>query len=237
MTLTGEAELDALMGEIPAGATVMVGGFGEPGTPFLLLDALARSNVRDLTVIKNDANESGRGIGRLLEAGCMTRLVTSHIGLNPDAVAAMNEGRLAVDFHPQGILAEKIRCGGAGLPGFLSDLDFELLPETEEAREVLTWRGREVYVESALRADVAFVHAHAADPYGNLVYRAAARNFNPLMALAADRVVAEVEEVWTGPMDPNAVATPGALVDHVVEVPEDFDPGTVAARIRRGGSV
>ena len=230
----GPADADALMAGIPAGATVMVGGFGEPGTPFLLLDALARSGARDLTVIKNDANEPGIGVGRLLEAGCLTRLVSSHIGLNRDAVAAMHDGRLSVDFHPQGILAEKIRCGGAGLPGFLSDLDHELLPETDDPRETLVWRGREVHVEAALRADVALIHAHAADPYGNLVYRAAARNFNPTMVLAADLVIVEVESLRDEPFDPDGVATPGALVDHVVLVPVDHDPGSKAARIRRG---
>lgn len=226
-------DADALLRDVPDGATVMVGGFGEPGTPLLLLGALARTGVRDLTAIKNDANEPGVGIGGLLAAGALARLVSSHIGLNPDAVAAMHDGRLAVDFHPQGILAEKIRCGGAGLPGFLCDLDHELLPATDEAREVLTWRGREVHVQAALRADVALIHAHAADPYGNLRYRAAARNFNPAMALAADRVIAEVEVLHDAPFDPDVVDTPGALVDHVVLVPPDFDPGSNAARLRR----
>ena len=230
--MTPVEDLDALMASIEDGATVMAGGFGEPGTPFALLDALARAGARDLTVIKNDANEPGVGIGRLLNAACLTRLVSSHIGLNPEAVAAMNEGRLAVDFHPQGLLAEKIRCGGAGLPGFLSDLDVDLLPRTERPPERLTWRGREVYVEAALRADVALIHAHAADPYGNLIYRAAARNFNPLMALAAERVVAEVETLLDAPLDPDAVATPGALVHHVVLLPAGHGAGTEAARIR-----
>ena len=230
------ARLDGLVSGIPDGATVMVGGFGEPGTPFYLLEALARSGARDLTVIKNDANEAGVGVGRLLSSGVTTRLVSSHIGLNRDAVAAMNEGRLAVDFHPQGLLAEKIRCGGAGLPGFLSDLDRELLPEVREARPTVQWHGRTVYVEDALRADVALVHARAADPFGNLVYRAAARNFNPLMATAADLVIAEVEELLAEPLDPDAVATPAAFVDHVFRVPTSFDPGTRAARIGRAGA-
>lgn len=231
-----ERRLAELLGRIPDGATVMVGGFGEPGTPFHLLEALAASGVRDLTVVKNDANEPDLGIGRLLAAGCLRRLVSSHIGLNRDAVAAMNEGRLAVEFHPQGLLAEKIRCGGAGLPGFLCDLDLELLPEADAPRTVLSWEGRQVWIEGALRADVALIHAHAADPFGNLAYRAAARNFNPLMAAAADQVIAEVERRLAEPLDPDAVATPGALVDHVFVAPPGAGAGTRAARMRGRGA-
>lgn len=220
-------------GEALAG-TVLVGGFGEPGTPFYLLDALADSGARGLTLIKNDANEPGVGVGAVLRAGAVRRLITSHMGLNPEAVAAMDEGRLQVEVHPQGILAEKIRCGGAGLPGFLSDLDEELLPEVGEARPTLTLHGRPVYVEEALRADFALVHAYAADPFGNLTYRASARNFNPLMATAARAVIVEVERVEQEPFDPDRVITPGAFVDHLVVVPSDFDPGSKAARLRRG---
>lgn len=223
-----------LAAEVPDGATVLVSGFGEPGTPFLLLDALARHGGRDLTVVKNDANEPGIGVGRLLDEGRIRRLVSTHIGLNRDAMAAWNEGRIEVEIHPQGLLAERIRCGGAGLPAFLADLDPELLPETPEPRETVVWRGRTYTVEPALRADVALIHAAAADRSGNLRYHATARNFAPAMALAADRVWASVDRIVDDPLDPDAVHTPGAVVDAVLEVPADFDPGSKAARIRRG---
>lgn len=227
-------EAARLAAEVPDGATVMVSGFGEPGTPFFLLDALARHGGRDLTVIKNDANEPGIGIGRLLDEGRIGRLISTHIGLNRDAMEAWNEGRIEVEIHPQGILAERIRCGGAGLPAFLSDLDLELLPETSEARATVEWRGRSYAVEPALRADVALVHAASADRYGNLHYHGTARNFAPAMALAAERVWATVDRIEDRPLDPDAIVTPGAVIDVVLEVPAGFDPGSKAARLRRG---
>lgn len=225
---------DRLASEVPDGATVMVSGFGEPGTPFFLLDALARYGGRDLTVIKNDANEPGIGIGRLLDEGRIRRLVSTHIGLNRDAMEAWNEGRIEVEIHPQGLLAERIRCGGAGLPAFLSDLDIDLLPETPEPRATVEWQGRTYAVEPALRADVALVHAATSDRFGNLRYHGTARNFAPAMALAADRVWASVDRVEGQPLDPDAIVTPGAVIDTVIEVPADFDPGSKAARLRRG---
>lgn len=223
-----------LAAEVPSGATVMVSGFGEPGTPFLLLDALARHGGDALTVIKNDANEPGIGVGRLLDEGRIRRLVSTHIGLNRDAMAAWNEGSIEVEIHPQGILAERIRCGGAGLPAFLSDLDVELLPDTPEPRASVVWQGRSYAVEPALRADVALIHADVADRHGNLRYHGTARNFAPAMALAADRVWATVDRIAQEPLDPDAIVTPGAVIEAVLEVPSDFDPGSKAARLRRG---
>jgi acetate CoA/acetoacetate CoA-transferase alpha subunit len=220
--------------QVPDGATVMVSGFGEPGTPFLLLDAVARHGGRDLTVVKNDANEAGVGVGRLLDEGRIRRLISTHIGLNRDAMAAWNDGRIEVEIHPQGILAERIRCGGAGLPAFLADLDPELLPETPEPRETVRWRDRTFTVEPALRADLALIHAATGDRFGNLRYHASARNFAPAMAMAADSVWVSVDRLSDVPLDPNEVVTAGAFVDAVIEVPRDFDPGSKAARIRRG---
>lgn len=224
----------ALAAEVPDGATVLVSGFGEPGTPFLLLEALARHGGTDLTVVKNDANEPGVGIGRLLDEGRIRRLVATHIGLNRDAMAAWNDGRIEVEIHPQGLLAERIRCGGAGLPAFLADLEPDLLPDTPEPRETVNWRGRTYTVEPALRGDVALIHASVADRFGNLRYHATARNFAPAMALAADRVWVTVDRIADAPLDPDDVVTPGAVVDAVIEVPADYDPGSKAARIRRG---
>ena len=223
-----------LAAEVAPGATVLISGFGEPGTPFLLVDALAEHGGGDLTVVKNDANEPGVGVGRLLEAGRMRRLIATHVGLNRDLMAAWEAGDLDVEIHPQGLLAERIRCGGAGLPAFLADLDPELLPPTDPPREVVTWAGATYTVEPALRGDVALIHAAEADRYGNLRYHATARNFAPAMALAAERTWASVDRIVDGPLDPDAVVTPGATVDAVLEVPAGYDPGTKAARLRRG---
>ena len=207
--------IKAAIEEIPDGASVMLGGFGVPGTPFCLIDALVQHGPKNLTIIKNDANEKGMGVDRLLENGQVSTLITTHIGLNPRAVGMMNDGTLQVEFCPQGILAERIRAGGAGLHGFLTDIgmDTELSagkPRVELNDEVLI-------VETALKADFALLHADQADPFGNLCYVATARNFNPLMAMAASRVIAETEVlVALGDIAPDQVHTPGPFVDHVV---------------------
>jgi len=200
---------------ISDGASVMVGGFGVPGTPFCLIDALVRRNSRRLTLIKNDANEAGMGVDHLLQNGQVERLIVSHIGLNPHAGELMNSGRLAVEFCAQGILAERIRAAGAGLLGFLTDIGVETLLAGD--KPVYEVGGRKCLLESPLRADVALIHAHRADPFGNLTYAASARNFNPLMAMAARTVIAEVEElVGLGDIAPEAIHTPGPFVDFVV---------------------
>ncbi|HBO12414.1 MAG TPA: CoA transferase subunit A, partial [Halieaceae bacterium] len=189
---------------------------GSPGTPFGLLAELERQGQRDLTIIKNDANEAGIGVSRLIEAGQVRRLITSHIDLNKRVVALMNSGELAVDFHPQGILAEKIRCAGAGCLAFLSDIG--LHSEITDPGDVIEWRGRPAKVEAALTADFALLHAERADSVGNLCYRATARNFSPLMAMAADCVIVEAAgQVPAGSIDPDQVHTPGAFVDAVTD--------------------
>ena len=200
---------------IKDGATVMVGGFGVPGTPFALIHALVRQGARGLTLIKNDANERQTGIDHLLASGQVTRLITTHIGLNARAIDMMNSGALAVEFNAQGILAERIRAGGAGLGGILTDiaLDTELV----QGKQRVERGGQTSVVDTALRADVALIHADCADPFGNLGYVATARNFNPLMAMAATRVIAEVEQIRPlGGLAADDVHTPGPFVDHVV---------------------
>lgn len=197
----------------------MVGGFGVPGTPFSLLEEVLRQGQSRLTLIKNDANEAGMGIDRLIAAGRVERLIVSHIGLNPNAIARKNSGDLDVELCAQGILAERIRAGGAGLEGFLTDIGVDTLlaggkPEIEFA-------GKRCLVESALRADVALLHADTADSFGNHVYAASARNFSPLMAMAADTVIVEAERVVSpGDLAPQAVHTAGPFVDCVVELGE-----------------
>ena len=201
------------------GMTVLVGGFGVPGTPFTLIDTLLATGVSDLTLIKNEANEDHMGLSKLIEAGLCRKIITSHLGLNATVIGMMNRGEVDVEFYPQGILAEKIRAGGAGLFGFLTDIGIDTI--LSDKKQTVTVDGRKVIAEPALRADVALIHAALADRSGNLVYEKSARNFNPLMATAADTVIAEVERVVeTGSLDPDQIHTPGAFVDHVVEIKE-----------------
>jgi len=207
----------AAIAQIPDGASVMIGGFGVPGTPFCLIDELVRQGPKNLTIIKNDANEQGMGVDHLLENGQVATLISTHIGLNPRAVGLMNDGTLQVEFCPQGILAERIRAGGAGLHGFLTDIGLDT--EMAEGKQRVEVNGQTCIVETALKADFALLHADSADPFGNLCYAATARNFNPLMAMAAGQVIAEAEGIVAmGGIDPNHVHTPGAFVDHVVKL-------------------
>ena len=209
--------IEEAISRIADGAVVMVGGFGVPGTPFMLIDELVRQNKKNLTVIKNDANERGMGIDHLLKNGQVAKLIVSHLGLNPHAIELMNEGRIEVEFCAQGILAERIRAAGAGLPAFLTDIAMDTL--LAKGKPTLEFEGRRYLVEKALEADVALVHADTSDPFGNLRYAASARNFNPLMAMAARTVIAETENLLPlGGIAPDAVHTPGPFVDHVVHL-------------------
>ncbi len=203
----------------PDGAVVMVGGFGVPGTPFTLIHELVRQGKRDLTLIKNDANEAGMGIDHLIAAGLVRKLITTHLGLNANAIAAMNDGRMEVEFCAQGILAERIRAGGAGLQAILTDIGLDT--ELATGKQVVEMDGKRLLVEPAIRADVALIHADRADSFGNLTYLATARNFNPPMAMAAERVIVEAERVVPlGEIAPDAVETPGVFVDHICPLPE-----------------
>ena len=204
---------------IKDGQTIMVGGFGVPGTPLMLIEALLQQGTMHLTLIKNEANEPHLGVSKLIEAGRVDRLITSHLGLNTTVLAMMNDKKIAVEFNPQGILVERIRCGGAGLIGFISDIGIDTV--LSQNKQVITLNGQKGIVESALRADVALIHAAVGDDLGNLVFEKSARNFNPAMATAADIVIAEVESIVNaGSLDPDAIHTPSAFVDHVVEIRE-----------------
>ena len=209
--------LKEAVARIGDGATVMVGGFGVPGTPFTLIHELVRLGSKNLTVIKNDANETGMGVDHLLAAGQVARLITTHIGLNPRAIDLLNSGQIVVEFNAQGILAERIRAGGAGLGGILTDIAEDT--ELAAGKQRVEIDGKRYIVETALRADVALIHADRADTFGNLDYAATARNFNPLMAMAAPWVIAEAERVLPlGQLPPDDVHTPGPFVDDVVEL-------------------
>ena len=211
------AQMKEAVARIGDGATVMIGGFGVPGTPMTLIGELVRHGACDLTVIKNDANEPGMGVDHLLRSGQVRRLITTHLGLNSHAIGLMNGGQLEVEFNAQGILAERIRAGGAGIGAVLSDIGIGT--ELAAGKQVVEVAGKAHLVEVALRADFALLHANRADPFGNLTYVATARNFNPLMAMAADCVIAEAETVVPlGELDADAVHTSGVFVDHVAEL-------------------
>lgn len=197
------------------GASVMVGGFGLAGKPLTLVTALNASPFRELTVLSNNLGEPGRYLGETLRLGKIRRAVGSYFTSNPDVGRAHAEGRLEVELLPQGSFAEAIRAGGAGLGGFYTPTGVgTLLAEGKEVREI---RGRLYVLEEALTADVALVRARRADRLGNLVYYATARNFNPAMATAARKVVAEVDEIVdAGELDPEQIATPHLFVDHLV---------------------
>jgi acetate CoA/acetoacetate CoA-transferase alpha subunit len=204
---------------VPNGATIMIGGFMVVGSPHRIIGALVMRGARGLTVIANDTARPGVGIGRLISAGCVTKAIVSHIGTNPETQRLMLAGELAVALVPQGTLAERIRAGGAGLGGVLTATGIGTL--AGEGRQLIKVDGHDFLIEPALRADVALVAARSADYAGNLVYSLTARNFNPLMAMAATIVVAEPNEIVPlGVLPPDAIHTPGILIDHLIERPQ-----------------
>ena len=208
-----QSKVEQAIAGISDGAKIMIGGFGSPGTPFTLIEALVEHGCKNLTLIKNDANEAGIGISKLLESGQVARLITSHLGLNRVAIEQMKEGVIEVEFVPQGILAERIRSAGVGLPGFFSQVGIDT--EITEPESLINIDGEIYKVEKALNADFALIHAYDADLYGNLRYSATAMNFSPLMAMAANSVVVETMNVSEEALDPDSVHTPGIFVDQL----------------------
>ncbi|MBT9134551.1 MAG: Acetate CoA-transferase subunit alpha [Firmicutes bacterium] len=197
------------------GMTVMIGGFLCVGTPEGLVDEVLQKGTRELTVIGNDTGFPDKGIGRLIVAKRVKKAVASHIGTNPETGRQMHAGETEVVLVPQGTLAEQVRAAGAGLGGVLTPTGVGTV--VEEGKQKLIIDGREFLLEQPLAADFALIKAHKADEKGNLVYRRAARNFNPLMAMAAKVVVAEVEEIVpVGAIDPDEVMTPGLFITHIV---------------------
>jgi len=203
---------------IPDGASVMFGGFMGVGTPLRLVDALVARGALGLTIIGNDTARPGAGIGRLIDAGCVARCIVSHIGTNPVTQKMMLAGEMEVELVPQGTLAERIRAGGAGLGGVLTPTGLGTI--VAEGKTIVQVNGRDFLLEEPITADVAILHAHEADYNGNLTYRLTAMNFNPVIAFAARCVIAEAGEIVpVGVIPPDAVRTPGVLVDHLVERP------------------
>jgi len=197
------------------GLRIMFGGFIGVGTPDGIVSLLCEQGTKDLTLIGNDTAAPDTGVGPLISSGQVSRVVVSHIGTNPVTGKKMISGELDVELVPQGTLVERIRCGGAGLGGVLTPTGVGTV--VEEGKTKMVVDGRAFLIELPLRADVAILKAKRADRAGNLVYERAARNFNPIIALAADLVIAEVDEiVEIGDIDPDLVMTPAALVDKIV---------------------
>lgn len=209
-----ESSFAEVMEQIEPGMTVMIGGFLAVGTPEKLITGMIDKGIDNLTVIANETSYPDRGIGRLVVEKLVDKVIVSHIGTNPVSGKQMNNGELEVDLIPQGTLVERIRAGGAGLGGVLTPVGVGT--KIAEGKEILEIKGEEYLLELPLRADVALLKAWKADRKGNLIYRKAARNFNPIMATAADKVLVEAEEiVEVGKIDPARVHTPGVYVDMV----------------------
>ncbi|MDX5476085.1 MAG: CoA transferase subunit A [Bacillaceae bacterium] len=196
--------------------TIMFGGFGGVGNPPLIIDVLIETEVKNLTLIGNDAGFPTIGIGKLVSLGRAKKLIASHIGSNPIAGQLMTEGALEIEFSPQGTLAERIRAGGVGLGGVLLDIGLKSDIVRNNKQSTIIDK-KEFLIETALTADVSIVFAKKADSYGNLVFDKSARNTNPLVAMAGDITIVEAEEiVELGELDPEQIVTPGVFVDYIV---------------------
>ena len=207
--------LEAAVAQIPDGASLMIGGFMGVGTPHGVIGELIRQGKRNLTVIANDTAMPGVGIGKLITAGLVGRVIASHIGLNPETQQKMLAGEMDVELVPQGTLIERIRAAGFGLGGILTPTGVGTV--VEEGKRKLEVDGHTYLLETPLRADFALVHAFLADYLGNLTYALTARNFNPVIAMAATTVIVEAEHVVpVGMISPDHVMTPAPIVDFLV---------------------
>ncbi|HWR07440.1 acetate CoA-transferase subunit alpha [Sporomusa sp.] len=210
-----QVSLEQITGYLKDGMTIMVGGFLAVGTPESLIQAIIDKKVLNLTLIANDTGFPDKGVGRLVVNRQVKTVIASHIGTNPETGKQMIAQELNVELVPQGTLAERVRCGGAGLGGVLTPTGVGTIVET--GKQKLSVAGVDYLLETPLRADIALIRAKKADKAGNLVYDQSARNFNPLMAMAADLVIAEVDElVEVGEIAPDEVMTPGVVVDKIV---------------------
>lgn len=197
------------------GMTLMIGGFLGHGTPERIIDEIVASGVKSLTLIVNDTAFPDKGCGKLVTNNQVKKLIVSHIGTNPNTGQKMNRGELEIEFSPQGTLTERIRSGGAGLGGILTPVGIGTI--IEEGKQMIQVDGTDFLLEKPLRADIALIYATTADDLGNLIYMGTMRNFNPLMAMAADTVIAEVEELKpAGELSPETIHTPHIFVDYIV---------------------
>jgi acetate CoA/acetoacetate CoA-transferase alpha subunit len=216
--------VEEAMEYIQDGMTIMIAGFGGVGSSYRLVNEIIKKNVKNLTLISIDAGDPNVGPDHIIQNEQVKKLITSHIGATPTTGQLMNEGKLEVEFSPQGTLAERIRAGGVGLGGILTDVGLGTL--VEEGKEQVVVNGKTFLVESALRADIAIILAEKADPFGNLVYSKTARGLNPLMAMAADMTIVDAKEIVPlGAIDPEDVVTPGAFVEVIVHGGGDWTWG------------
>ena len=222
------SSVEEALAPVQDGAIVLIGGFGDAGTPTELIHALIDQGASELTVVSNNAGSGDRGLAGLLRAGRVRRLVCSYPrptpGLDGPFTALYREGKIELELVPQGTLAERLRAAGAGIPAFFTPTAAE--SEISANKEIRVFNGRPHVLECALRGDVALIKAQKADRWGNLTYNMAARNFSPIMAMAADRTVVQVRTmVDLGDLDPETIITPGIFVRHVVHVPTPDEQG------------
>ena len=214
------ANADAALANVPSGATIMLGGFGLCGIPENAITALVRRGVKGLKTISNNMGVDGFGMGLMLEAGMIVEHTGSYVGENRLLAEMVLAGRLKVNLIPQGTLAERIRAGGAGIPAFYTPAGVGTI--IAEGKEVREFGGKPYLMETGLRADFALVKAWKGDRMGNLIYRGTARNFNPMMATAAEVTIAEVEEILEpGDILPEEVHTPGIYVQRIFAAPAE----------------
>lgn len=207
--------LNDAVAKVKNGMTIMVGGFLTSGGPNTIMDSLAESGVNNLTLICNDAAFQDKGLGKLIANRQVKKLITSYIGSNPAAIDFMNSSELEVEFSPQGTLAERIRAAGAGLGGVLTPTG--LGTSVENGKEIIKIDDKSFILERPLKADISFIGASISDESGNLYYKGTTKNFNPLMAMSAEIVIVEAEEiVKTGAIAPENVHTPAILVDYIL---------------------
>jgi 3-oxoacid CoA-transferase subunit A len=225
------------LAELSDGATLMAGGFGLCGIPENLIQAIARKGTRNLTIISNNCGIDGKGLGILLAAGQVKKMISSYVGENKTFERLFLDGKLDVELTPQGTLAERIRAGGAGIPAFYTPTGVGTM--VAEGKETRTFDGRTYVLETALRADFSVVKAWKGDRFGNLVYRKTTRNFNPMIAAAGRITVAEVEIlVEPGELDPDHIHTPGIYVQRVIKgaaYEKPIEQRTVRKRVGEDG--
>ncbi len=208
--------LDVAMDHVKDGMTIMIGGFLGVGTPEKFIDELIKREIKDLTIIANDTSFVDKGLGRLINNKQVKKVIASHIGTNPETGRQMNDNEMEVELVPQGTLAERVRSGGTGLGGVLTPTGLGTM--VEEDKQKIEVNGVTYLLETALRADVALLLGHKVDKKGNTLYEKSARNFNPLMAMAADTVIVLANSiVEVGDIDAENIITPGILVDYIVK--------------------
>ena len=207
--------VEQAIAKVKDGMTLMIGGFLAVGTPERIVDALVESGVKNLTIIANDTGFPDKGLGKLVANKQVKKVITSHIGTNPSTIEQFNSKELEIEFSPQGTLAERVRAGGSGLGGVLTQTGLGTV--VAEGKQTIEIDGTEYLVEKPLKADIAFLRASIADKEGNLIYKGTTKNFNPLMAMAAETVIVEAAElVEVGDISMEQVHTPAIFVDHII---------------------